>query len=355
MTEDPLNIQRDMEWITKDLEREKSREQGKKRVFIAGIAGTLGSSLAGLLLKKGFEVEGNDIIRCEECWKLGEIRDEITYLWKSSTDLKPEDLKGSDIVIDAGLGYADRPFSFSSPMTATFQNIFPGLGILEAIRNLEEKPTLIVPSSFNSLYGHKEIFTENLLPYPTSLYGFTKASQELLALAYHKSYGVPVIITRVASAFGRKGRSDELPHKLIIYGLTGRTISLHPPDAKRMWCYLGDVLKFYDKLIDRAEEFVGEVLHCNGNRGDMILENIELLRMVEEIIGRKINYVEEPPEPGEVVDGKPVDFTADSSYTRRLLNWEPQYTIREGLEETVAWFKENLWRYTEIKEKAEAK
>jgi len=346
-----MNLQRDIEWIRKDLEKE---ERGK-RIFIAGIAGTLGSGLAELLLSKGFEVKGNDIVRYEEAWKLGGIRDNLTYFWKSCTDLKSEDLRGSDIVIDASLGYADRPFGFSSPMTTTLQNILPGLGVLEAIRGLEERPILIVPSSFNSLYGHRETFTENLLPYPTSLYGFTKATQELLALSYYKSYGVPVIITRVASAFGKGGRSDELPHKLIIYGLTGRTISLHPPNAKRMWCYLGDVLQFYDKLIDRAEEFIGEVLHCSGNRGDVILENIELLRMVEEVIGRKISYVEEFPEPGEVIDGKPVDFTADSSYTRRVLNWEPQYTIREGLEKTTTWFKENLWRYTEIKEEAKGR
>jgi len=55
-----------------------------------------------------------------------------------------------------------------------------------------------------------------------------------------------------------------------------------------------------------------------------------------------LDWVEGEYEPGE----RDVDFTYDSTLTRTLLKWSPQFSLDEGIERTVAWFKENLWRYS---------
>jgi len=80
------------------------------KVHISGVAGVLGSYLAELFTKMGFSVQGNDIVRIDEAWRLKGVRDNIRYIWKATQDLTQEDLSGVDLIIDAGLngcGQAD--------------------------------------------------------------------------------------------------------------------------------------------------------------------------------------------------------------------------------------------------------
>jgi len=177
------------------------------RVLITGGAGVLGSSLAELLTKKGFRIKVIDIVRKEEAWRLAEVMNEIEYVWKSTMDITSSDVENIDIVFDCSIGVADRPFGTISPVHTVLNNLLPPLRLLETVSKLREKPLVIYPSSFNALYGHVGgVYREDTPVAPVSVYGFTKACAELLYLTYHKSYGVPVIVTRTASSYGPKGR-----------------------------------------------------------------------------------------------------------------------------------------------------
>lgn len=305
------------------------------RVWVCGIAGVLGSSLANTLSKEGYEVLGNDVVRREEAWRL-EV--EVPYLWKSTWDLTRKDLEGVDVVVDASIGFADRPFGDSSPLTTLWSNVMPIARLLEVVRRMEKKPVVVYPSSFNALYGHR-LIKESCLPSPTNLYGATKGIAELLCLTYLRAYEVPVIISRVGSAFGPKGRSDELPQRLIIFALKGKKFVLRSPYAKRLWTYSKDVMEFYLRLLERLDECVGKVLHCAGNKYDEIITNVELAERIKRFL--PLEYELGEYEPGE----KGIDFKVDCSYTRELLGWKPKYSIGEGLKETIIWFESNLGRY----------
>jgi nucleoside-diphosphate-sugar epimerase len=323
------------------------------KILVTGGAGVLGSNIASLGVKLGHEVKVIDIVRAEEAWRLQEIMGEIMYIWKSTNDINKDDLKNIDIIFDCAIGSADRPFGSFSPYHATYGNLIPPLHLLEAVRRIENKkrPLLIYPSSFNALYGYgNEKYSENLLPNPTSLYGWTKASAELLYLTYHRAYGIPVIITRTASAFGPKGRSDELPHKLIIYSLKGsKEFYLRSPKAKRLWTYVKDILIFYEKLLRHIEnspnELNGMILHVAGNKGDEIIENLKLAEKIKKLTNTDMGIINGEYEPGEMVNGNPISFNIEYLTTRKILKWVPKYTIEEGLKETINWFKDNLWRY----------
>jgi nucleoside-diphosphate-sugar epimerase len=318
------------------------------RALVAGGAGVLGSNLSWLLLRKGYQVTVMDVIRREEAWRLAdlEVLGDVSYVWKNVADVTADDVKGYDLVIDCAIGYADRPMGISSPTSVMLGNLLPPLRLLEALRQADFKGYAIYPSSFNSLYGnrHGAVFSEFTPPLPNNVYGWTKGAAELLYHSYRRQYGLRTIVTRVGSAFGPRGRSDELPHRLIIYGLLGRRFTLRSPYAKRVWTYSEDAIGFYDRLLERLDDVYESgvfTLHLVGNKGDEVTTNVELAKRVKKYVPG-LDWVEGEYEPGE----RDVDFTYDSTLTRTLLKWSPQFGLDEGIERTVAWFKENLWRYS---------
>ena len=318
------------------------------KVLVAGGAGVLGSNLSWLLLRKGYQVTVMDVIRREEAWRLAdlEVLGDVNYVWKNVADVTADDVKGYDLVIDCAIGYADRPMGISSPTSVMLGNLLPPLRLLEALRQADFKGYAIYPSSFNALYGHRTgaVFSEFTPPLPNNVYGWTKGAAELLYHSYRRQYGLRTLVTRVGSAFGPRGRSDELPHRLIIYGLLGRRFTLRSPYAKRVWTYAEDAIGFYDRLLERLDDVYESgvfTLHLVGNKGDEVTENVELAKRVKKYVP-SLDWVEGEYEPGE----KDVDFTYDSTLTRTLLKWSPQFSLDEGIERTVAWFKENLWRYS---------
>jgi len=318
------------------------------KALIAGGAGVLGSNLSLLLLRKGYQVTVMDIVRREEAWRLADlgVLDDVNYVWKNVADVTADDVKGYDLVIDCAIGYADRPMGISSPTSVMLGNLLPPLRLLEALRLADFKGYTIYPSSFNALYGHRTgaVFSEFTPTLPNNVYGWTKGAVELLYHSYRRQYGLRTLVTRVGSAFGPRGRSDELPHRLIIYGLLGRRFTLRSPYAKRVWTYAEDVIGFYDRLLERLDDVYESgvfTLHLVGNKGDEVTTNVELAKRVKKYVP-SLDWVEGEYEPGE----KDVDFTYDSTLTRTLLKWSPQFSLDEGIERTVAWFKENLWRYS---------
>jgi len=318
------------------------------KALVAGGAGVLGSNLSWLLLRKGYQVTVMDIVRREEAWRLAdlEILGDVNYVWKNVADVTADDVKDYDLVIDCAIGYADRPMGISSPTSVMLGNLLPPLRLLEALRQADFKGYAIYPSSFNALYGHRtgSVFSEFTPPLPNNVYGWTKGATELLYHSYRRQYGLRTLVTRVGSAFGPRGRSDELPHRLIIYGLLGKRFTLRSPYAKRVWTYAEDAIGFYDRLLERLDDVYESgvfTLHLVGNKGDEVTTNVELAKRVKKYVP-SLDWVEGEYEPGE----RDVDFTYDSTLTRTLLKWSPQFSLDEGIERTVAWFKENLWRYS---------
>ena len=317
------------------------------RVLVVGAAGVVGSALAERFVGMGMNVSCLDICRVDEAWRLSCVRDDIEYIWKASNDLLLDDVRGVDVIVDAGLGVADRPLGNSSPSYTVTANILPPFRILDTVSRLERErmPIVIYPSSFNTLYGHPtgSRYAPGMLPNPSSVYGWTKAAAELLCMTYHRAHGVPCIVTRVGSGYGARMRSDELPARLILDVLHGRSIFLRSPEAKRLWTYGEDIVDFYEKLVNDPRQYVGSTLHCAGNADNRIVTNISLARLVAGIGRREdIEIVSGPYEAGEIVDGKPISFEIDDSSSL----WQPRFTLEDGMRRTLDWFRDNLSRYS---------
>jgi len=319
------------------------------KIHITGVAGVVGSALAKLLTKKGYDVQGNDVARIEEAWRLRDV--ELKYIWRATEDLTEEDLNGVDLIIDAGLAVPDRPFGTASPMHTMLGNLIPPLRLLELAKRSDRRPLVVYLSSFNSLYGWgNNKYHEGLPPNPNTVYGWTKAAAELLYMTYKRSFGVPVIITRVGSAYGPGGRADELPHKLILYGLMNKTFRLRSPRAVRAWTYIEDVLDFYATLVDFISggnkcEIVGNVFHVAGAKDKRVVTNMELAETVANIVPVRYIFSESEYEPGEGNKANPLKFDYSIELAEKMFGWKPEHTLEEGLNKTANWFKEHLHLY----------
>jgi nucleoside-diphosphate-sugar epimerase len=315
------------------------------KILVIGAAGVIGSALTEKFLKMGLSVNCMDICRFDEAWRLNDIKHQIKYTWKASNDLLLDDIREIDVIVDGGLGVADRPLGNSSPTHTLTTNLYPSLRILETINSLNgKKPIVIYPSSFNALYGYpnESKYNSQMLPNPSSLYGWTKAAVELLYMTYHKSHGIPYVITRVGSGYGARMRSDELPARLILNVLTGKKIIVKSPNAKRFWTYGEDIIDFYGKLIENLDQYIGQTLHCAGNKDNEIVTNISLAKLITKIGNSQAEISSDVYEPGELVDGKPISFDVDSQSSI----WNPQFTLEEGMKKTFSWFEKNLFRYS---------
>lgn len=314
------------------------------RVLVVGAAGVVGSALTERFLDMGMGVACMDVCRIDEAWRLSRVRDRVRYLWKASNDMVRDDIRRTDIIVDAGLGVADRPLGNSSPSHTVISNVLPPLRILETVSRLDgERPTVVYPSSFNTLYGHPagSTYTPEMLPSPTSVYGWTKGAAELLCLTYNRAHGVPCIVTRVGSGYGARMRSDELPARLMLNALNSRKMLLRSPEARRLWTYGEDIIDFYERLVGRLGEYNGQVLHCAGNADGRIVTNMELARMVSELSGNEMEIEPGPYEPGEMVNGKPISFHIGGDSPL----WKPRFTLKEGMARTLEWFRRNMSRY----------
>ena len=177
------------------------------KVWITGIAGVLGSSLASRLKERGFDVEGNDIVKPNDAWRLKGSN--IKWHWKATEDLSLDDIQNVDAIFDAGIAAPDRPLGTNSPKYVLINNLMPPMSLLELVRHSKRNIWVNYPSSFNSLYGWifkgDAKFNEELATFPTSVYGWSKASAESLYLTYHFTYKFPVTVIRTGSEFGEGG------------------------------------------------------------------------------------------------------------------------------------------------------
>lgn len=312
--------------------------------MILGAAGVLGSALTEKFLNMGFELICLDVCRINEAWRLNNVRDAIEYNWKGSNDLQSDDVRGVDVIVDGGLGVADRPLGNMSPAYTLAANVHPPLQVLETIKHLEtKKPVVIYPSSFNALYGHpnESIYDSKMLPNSSSLYGWTKAAVELLYMTYFRAYGVPYVITRVGSGYGPRMRSDELPARLILDILRGNDLIVRSPSSKRLWTYIDDITHFYEELVKNLSKYIGQTLHCAGNAKNEIVTNMSLAKLIVGI-GKKDTVIGTGTyEPGELIDGKPLSFSVDTSSPL----WKPQHSLEQGMTRTYEWFERNITRY----------
>lgn len=264
-----------------------------------------------------------------------------------------------DVVMHlAAESHVDR--SIDGPAAFIETNIVGTYTLLEAARSYwsalpAERKTafrfhhISTDEVFGDLHGTEALFTETTPYAPSSPYSASKASSDHLVRAWHRTYGLPVLITNCSNNYGPYHFPEKLIPLMILNALAGKPLPVYGKGNQiRDWLYVEDHARALYKVVTEGE--VGETYNIGGHNEK---QNIEVVRtlchLLEELAPQKpagvqhyedlITYVTDRP-------GHDLRYAIDAGKIERELGWAPQETFDSGLRKTVQWFLTNKtwWR-----------
>jgi UDP-glucuronate 4-epimerase len=314
------------------------------RILVTGAAGFIGSHLCERLLARGDDVIGLDNFDplydpAIKRRNLESFQDHTRFQFAEVDLCDAEGLKafwkehgdGVQAVVHLAARAGVRP-SLADPAGYERFNIAATIHLLELAAQTQPCPKFIFASS-SSVYGNnpKVPFSEDdNVDRPISPYAATKKACELFCYTYHHLYRIPVTALRFFTVYGPRQRPDLAIHKFTARILAGREIEVFGDGAaSRDYTYIDDVLGGVVAAIDRCEGY--EIINL-GSRHPVRLD--EMIRTLEEAIGKKAKLHRLPTQPGDVER-----TFADVSKAKRLLGYEPGITFAEGVSRFVTWFR----------------
>lgn len=307
-------------------------------ILVTGAAGFVGSHLAERLVALGHSVRGLDCLTGYYSRALKELN--LSELNRQGVQVLPLDLAQDNLTsavqeIEFVVHSAAQPgISAVTPFEAYVRNnLVATHRLLQAVEN---SPFLqgFVNISTSSVYGAYATMDETAEPRPTSYYGVTKLAAEQLALSYQREKGMPVCSMRLFSVYGPRERPEKLYFRLIQSILEDKDLPLYEGSERhvRSYTYVGDAVEGIRAVLDRWDRCVGQIFNIGT---DSTITTGEGIQIVEEIIGKRVKVARQPRRPGDQLKTQ-----ANIEKARRLLNYEPQTTPREGLERQVAWYRQ---------------
>ncbi|WP_195572161.1 dTDP-glucose 4,6-dehydratase [Paenibacillus sp. 1001270B_150601_E10] len=232
----------------------------------------------------------------------------------------------------AAESHVDR--SISHPEQFVVTNVLGTFHLLEAARR--HGVGRFIHISTDEVYGalgDEGSFSESSPLEPNSPYSASKASSDLMARAYMKTYGLPVITTRCSNNYGPYQFPEKLIPTIILNALQDKPIPVYGDGLHiRDWLYVEDHCLAIAAAWKRGR--IGEVYNIGGHEEKT---NIEMVRTILGLLNKPeslISYVTDRL-------GHDRRYAINPDKTRRELDWKPKKTLEQGLKETVQWYVDN--------------
>ena len=183
-------------------------------------------------------------------------------------------------------------------------------------------------------------FTEETNLHASSPYSASKASADLVTLAYHRTYGLPVSISRCSNNYGPYHFPEKLIPLMIINALNDKPLPVYGDGLNvRDWLYVEDLCKAIDMIIHA--DCVGEVFNVGGHNEK---SNIEIVKLILKELGKPeslITFVEDRK-------GHDRRYAIDPAKIKRELGWEPETKFEDGIVRTIQWYLDHKDWWEEI-------
>ncbi|MFN6516571.1 MAG: NAD-dependent epimerase/dehydratase family protein [Nostoc sp. CreGUA01] len=310
------------------------------KIIVTGVAGFIGSHLTETLLQQGEEVIGIDefndyydpmlkyknIAHLNESPRFTLIEADMQFLdWHQL-------LQDVDVVYHQAAQAGVRASWGKGFASYTQRNINATQILLEAAKDAKNLKRLVFASS-SSVYGDAETLPthEGICPQPVSPYGITKLAGEFLCKLYHKNFGVPSVSLRYFTVYGPRQRPDMAFHKFFKSILQDEAIPIFGDGQQtREFTYVSDIIAA-NLAAAIAPAAVGEIFNIGGGSRVVLAQ---VLDTIEQIVGKPIkrNHIEKAM-------GDARHTAADISKAQKLLGYQPQVSLTEGLTKEWEWIK----------------
>ncbi len=313
-----------------------------KNILVTGGAGFIGSNFINYLLKENDDYKIVNIDKLTyagnlENLKISEGNRNYTFI---KGDICNHELinyifakYGIKYVINfAAESHVDRSILGSEVFFRS--NVLGTNVLLEASRKFGI--VKFVQISTDEVYGSlgsEGLFTEETQLHPNSPYSASKASADLMALSFHHTFGLPVVITRCSNNYGPYQFPEKLIPLMIINSLNGKKLPVYGDGMNvRDWIYVLDHNKAVLLVMEKGDP--GEVYNI-GSSSEM--KNIEIVKLVLASLKKTeelIEFVKDRP-------GHDRRYAIDSSKIRKKLGWQPEFNFESAISETIKWYLEN--------------
>ena len=195
---------------------------------------------------------------------------------------------------------------------------------------------------YGDLQGTDDLFTEKTAYAPSSPYSASKASSDHLVRAWHRTYGLPVLITNCSNNYGPYQFPEKLIPHMIFNALQGKPLTLYGNGQQvRDWLYVEDHARALVMVL--SDGHIGETYNIGGHNEKLNLSVIETIcDLLEQLAPeRKVPDVKNYRDLIRFVQDRPghdTRYAIDASKIERQLGWKPQETFETGLRKTVQWY-----------------
>jgi len=324
-------------------------ELSNKPILVTGGAGFIGSNLCEALLEKGNKVVCLDNFATGKRENLEQLLKDTNFTLIEGDIRKLEDClkatKNVDYVLhQAALGSVPR--SIKDPITSNEVNVSGFLNMLVAARDNGVKRFVFAASS--STYGDSESMpkVEDIIGKPLSPYAITKYVNELYADIFSKTYGLETIGLRYFNVFGRKqdpnGAYAAVIPKFVSQLMNGESPVINGDgNYSRDFTYIDNVIQAnFLSLVTNNEKAINTVYNVAYGDRNTLNDLMGYLKDYLSEFDSKISSIEVVYGPNRVGDIPHSHASVDKA--KENLNYNPQFTLQQGLKEAVKWYWENL-------------
>ena len=318
----------------------------KKKIFITGATGFIGSHLCEMGVKKGYKIVGFD--RYNSNNDLGWLK-KSKYLNKMEIilgDIRDYDsvyksMKGCNIIFHLA-ALIGIPYSYISPLAYVKTNVEGTYNVLEAAKNLSSKKVIITSTS--EVYGSSKYLPmdEEHPLNAQSPYAASKTAADQLSLSYFKSFKLPVTIIRPFNTYGPRQSERAVVPRIITQCLFQKNKNLILGSLKptRDFNYVSDVCEAYFYII-KNKKTEGQVINV-GSKTNISIKNLakKIIKMTNSKNKIKQNIKIFRPTLSEVQNLK-----CNNNKLRKYTNWKQSIDLNTGLKKTIKWINENKSKY----------
>lgn len=337
------------------------------RVIVTGGAGFIGSALVRyLVLEKGCEVLTVDALTyagCEASLRAVDGKTNHRFLKANICDRAAMDeaiaaFRPDRIMHLAAESHVDRSITGAADFIQT--NVVGTFTLLEAARCYWNGLEAGAKDSFRFLHvstdevygslGETGLF-EEVTPYdPSSPYSASKAASDHLAKSWHRTYGLPVVVSNCSNNYGPYHFPEKLIPLTILNALSGHALPVYGKGENvRDWLYVDDHARALDLIIERGRP--GETYNVGGRNER---RNIDVVRRICAVLDKLVPTAAPRETLIEYVTDRPghdARYAIDATKLESELGWRAQETFESGIEKTVRWYLENEWWWRPLRER----